>query len=378
MASESRLPWIIFVVLVALILIPLAVWRVGEARRPVLRDVRIVTATDADPVFREGVRRVGPGDGLSIAAAVLISRPGGSDTWLAPVEQLVIDGAAVDHVAGGEWPEDDRVLRVFWFTVEGAYLGGDLTAENAEKLLAQRTYLAPEMGRGLLAKTVPEAHNDDQINLGDELLPVAGGTIRLYAKVEIAEKADAIAAEQAVTSLGVGDVDDPAFATIRMAAEFPQPVSQALGELFRLPGFEPQPSATLDWNDITLSTRGMSFTEMVDARFVASSRTFASVALTGESDMDPADLATLGRVSLDAGGELRRSGRPLAWGDDVEPGDLLDDRGQLIVLLADDGDGLLSRADRVAVCWRRPPVETILDQAIRDDAVSFELLRHGP
>jgi len=377
MASESRLLWVIFAVLVALILIPLAVWRVGEARRPVLRDVRIVTATDADPVFREGVRRVGPGDGLSIAAAVLIGRPGGSETWLAPVEQLVIDGAAVDHVAGGEWPEDDRVLRVFWFTVEGAYLGGDLTAENAEKLLAQRTYLAPEMGRSLLAKTVPEAHNDDQINLGDELLPVAGGTIRLYAKVEIAEKADAISAEQAVTSLGIDNVDDPGFATVRMAAEFPPPVSPSLGELFRLPGFEPQPSATLDWNDITLSPLGMSFTELVDARFVASSLTFASVALTGESDMDPAELATLGRVALDAG-ELRRAGRPLAWGDDVEPGDLLEDRGQYIVLLADDGDGVLTRADRATVCWRRPPIETILDQAIRDDAVSFELLRHGP
>jgi len=377
MASESRLPWIIFAVLVALILVPLALWRVGEARRPILQEVRIVTATDADPVFREGVRRAGPGAELRIAAAIRIQRAGDSDLWMAPVDELEIDGAPVEHLVSGDWPEEDRVLRVFWFTVEGAYLGGDLTAENAAKLLAQRSYLAPEMGRGLLARTVPEQHNDDQINLGDELFPITGGTIRLYAKVEVAEKADAIAAEQAVTSLGIEAVDNPGFATIRLAAEFPGPVSPTLGELFRLSGFEPQPSATLDWNDITLGPRGMTFTELVDHRFVASSRTFASVALTGESDMDPEDLAELGQVTI-AASELRRAGRPLAWGADVGPGDLLEDRGQFIVLLADDGDGILSGGDRVALCWRRPPAETILDQVIREDAVSFELLRHGP
>lgn len=375
MASESRLPLIIFIVLLALIVVPLAVWRVGEARRPILEEVRIVTATDADPVFRPGPRRAAPGAELRIAAVIRIGRSDGSDLWLAPVEQLEIDGARVDHVASGDWPEEDRVLRVFWFTVEGAYLGGDLTAENAAKLLALRSYLAPEMGRGLLAKTVPEEHNDDQIDLGDDVFPVAGGTIRLYVKVEVAEKADAIAAEQAVTSLGVDDVDNPGFATVRRASEYPDPVSPLLGELFRLPGFEPQPSATLGWNHITLGPRGMTFTELTDHRFVASSRTFASVALTGESDMDPEDLSALGRLTVETGG-LRRAGRPLAWGDDVKPGDLLEDRSQYIVLLADDGDGVLSRGDRVALCWRRPPVETILDQAIREDAVSFELLRH--
>jgi len=175
MATESRLPWIIFVILVALIVVPLAVWRIGEARRPVLREVRIVTATDADPVFREGLRRAAAGEEVRIAAALHLEKAGGSDLWIAPVDQLVIDGAPVEHLVSGEWPEEDRILRVFWFTIEGSYLGGDLTEENAGKLLGQRSYLAPEMGRGLLAKALPEVHNDDQINLGDDLFPVAGG-----------------------------------------------------------------------------------------------------------------------------------------------------------------------------------------------------------
>ncbi len=377
MASESRLLWGIFAVLVALIVVPLAIWRIGEARRPILREVRIVTATDADPVFRQGLRRVAPGEEVRIAAALHVQRAGGSDLWIAPVDQLEIDGVPVEHLVSSEWPEEDRVLRVFWFTIEGGYLGGDLTEENAEKLLGQRSYLAPEMGRGLLAKTVPEQHNDDQINLGDEFFPVTGGTIRLYAKVEVAKKADAIASEQAATSLGAEAVDNPEFASIRMAAEFPDPVSPALGELFRLSGFEPQPSATLPWNDITLSARGMTFTELVENRFVASSWTFASVALTGEPDLDLEVLERLGQLTIDDG-TPRRAGRPLGWGDDIRVGDLLADRNQYIVLLADDGDGVLSPGDRVALCWRRPPVQTTLDQAIRDDAVSFELLRHGP
>ncbi len=104
-----------------------------------------------------------------------IRSAGGSESWLAPVERLEIDGRMVDHTNGADWPEDDRVLRVFWFTIEASYLGGDLTVDNVEKLLGQRAYLAPEMGRGLLAATVPDQHNDDQINLGDESFDVAGG-----------------------------------------------------------------------------------------------------------------------------------------------------------------------------------------------------------
>jgi hypothetical protein len=376
MASESRLLWIIFAALVALIVVPLSIWRVGEARRPILEEVVIVTATGDDPVFRAGPRRVAPEVDLQIAAALRIRRAGGSDLWLAPVEHLEIDGRQVEHSNSGEWPDEDRVLRVFWFTIEASYLGGDLTIDDVGKLLGQRAYLAPEMGRGLLAATVPDQHNDDQINLGDGAFEVAGGTIRLYAKVEVAEKADALAAEQAATSPGSDSVDDPGFTTIRMASAFPEPVSPVLGELFRLPGFEPQPAATAPWNEITVDAMGATFVELVDRRFVVSSLTFASVALTGGLELDSEGLEKLGRLDYDGDGP-RRAGRPLRWGDDVRPGDLLEDRGQYIVLLSDDGDGVLGLADRVVLCWRRPPVMTTLDRATRDDAVGAEVLRHG-
>lgn len=376
MVSENRLIWVIFAVLVALIAVPLFLWRAKEARRPVLEEVRIVTATSGDPVFRTGSRQVGPGDGLEIAAAVRIRQADGSAVWLVPVERVEIDGSEVAHENSGFWPEKDRVLRVFWFTVESSFLGGDLTEETAAKLLGQRSYLAPEMGRGLLAAAVPEQHNDDQINLGDESIDPGGGTIRLYSKVEIAEKADALASLQSAASPGADTAFDDGFTTIRMAVDLPAPLSPIAGELFRLPGFEPQPNASGSWDEITTPAWGATFTELVERRFVVSSRTFASVALTGGLDLKLDDLEPLGAVSFDDGQPVR-NGRPLRWGSDLDPGDLLVDRGQFIVLMADDGDGVLGRGDRVAHCWRRPAVITTLDQAIRDDAVEAELLRHG-
>ena len=221
MASESRLIWIIFAVLVALIVIPLGLWQLGESRRPVLEEVRIATASADDPVFRTGPRAVSSADELQIVAALGIRGPDGALVWMAPVDQLAIDGTPVEPIRSRDWPEDDRVLRVFRFTVEAGYLGGDLTTENAAKMLGQRSYLAPEMGRGLLAKAVPEQHNEDQINLGDDNLAVGGGTIRLYAKVEIAEKAGALASEQSAASAGAGTAFNEDFTAIRIAATMP-------------------------------------------------------------------------------------------------------------------------------------------------------------
>lgn len=376
MASESRLIWIIFAALVALIVIPLGLWQLGESRRPVLEEVRIATASADDPVFRTGPRAVSSADELQSVAALGIRGPDGVLVWMAPVDQLVIDGTPVEHIQSSDWPEEDRVLRVFWFTVEAGYLGGDLTTENAAKMLGQRSYLAPEMGRGLLAKAVPEQHNDDQINLGDDNLPVSGGTIRLYAKVEIAEKAGALASEQSAASAGSGDAFNEDFTAIKIAEAFPDPIAPAVGELFRLPGFEPREEDGSNWDEITRPSYGASFTELVERRFVVSSWTFASVALTGGLGLSGGDLTDLGQVEV-VGEEPLRSGRRLAWGDDVLPGDLLVDRGQYIVLVADDGDSVLGRSDRVMLCWRRPAAVTTLDQAIREDAVAAVLLRHG-
>jgi hypothetical protein len=375
MASDNRLLWLIFAALVALIAVPLAWWRITEARRPVLEEVRIVTATGTDPVFRTGHRRVSPGDEVQIAAALRLSRAGGPDQWLAPVAELEIDGEPVAHLNHDSWPEDDREVRVFWFTVESNFLGGDLKPDDAARFLELRSYLAPEMGRGLLAAAVPEQHNDDQIDLGASEA-VSGGTIRLYARVEVAKRADAVAPEQVVASDGPDLASDLGFATLYLAAAFPEPVLPVAGELFRLPGFEPRPAVDGDWNDVTVDALGATFRDLVERRRVVSSRTFAAVAMTGDAELDLAALSRHGTIAVNID-PPERAGQPLRWGTDVTTGDLLDDRGQWIVLLSDDGNGQLDRSDRVATCWRRPPVVTTLGEALRADAVTAELERHG-
>ena len=375
MASDNRLLWLIFAALVALIAVPLAWWRITEARRPVLEEVRIVTATGTDPVFRTGHRRVSPGDEVQIAAALRLSRAGGPDQWLAPVAELEIDGEPVAHLNHDSWPEDDREVRVFWFTVESNFLGGDLKPDDAARFLELRSYLAPEMGRGLLAAAVPEQHNDDQIDLGASEA-VSGGTIRLYARVEVAKRADAVAPEQVVASDGPDLASDLGFATLYLAAAFPEPVLPVAGELFRLPGFEPRPAVDGDWNDVTVDALGATFRDLVERRRVVSSRTFAAVAMTGDAELYLAALSRHGTIAVNID-PPERAGQPLRWGTDVTTGDLLDDRGQWIVLLSDDGNGQLDRSDRVATCWRRPPVVTTLGEALRADAVTAELERHG-
>jgi hypothetical protein len=374
MSSENRILWIVAAVLVALIAVPSGLWRFKEARRPVLEEVQVVTAAAGDGVFRDGPRRVPPGVEVEVAAALRLGRADGSSFWLAPVAALEIDGRRVEHVDGAEWPEDDRVLRVFWFTIEGSFLGGDLSSDKASKLLALQPFLAPEMGRALRAERLPEQHNDDQINLGDEVFPVDGGTIRLYVRVELTHPGAPVAVQSA-SSLGADSVDAEAFPTLYLAAELGDGVDPAAGELFRLSGFEPLASGDIPAEEVTREAFGAGFDELVDRRLVVSSRTFASTALSGGLAVARNDLAELGRIDV-GGGRYLLAGRGAQWGADLRSGDVLEDRGQWVVLLGDDGDGVLGPGDRVTHCWRRPPVVTILDQAIRDDADQLVLLRH--
>jgi len=182
--SERWLPAAIFAALVLVFAAPWAARRAHDALRPRLVEVRIVTATDADPVFREGPRHVGPGEGAAIAVALRLSYPLRSDRWLTPAERLELDGAPVDRELGDAWPERDRRVRVFWFTVESGNVGGTVTPERAAHLLRYRSFLANEMGRGLRAASLPEAHNDDHLGPQPGQIPVAAGTLRLYARVE--------------------------------------------------------------------------------------------------------------------------------------------------------------------------------------------------
>ncbi|MFV2072351.1 MAG: hypothetical protein ACC742_06830 [Thermoanaerobaculales bacterium] len=374
----SLLPILIFLSLAALIALPFLLSHIHESRRPVMAEARIVTATSSDTVFRTGRRTLGAEEIVEIAVALRIERKGRDDRWLAPVGKLAIDGQLVDHLETGEWPEDDRIVRVFWFTVESRNLGGRLTEENVLERLRYRSFLAPEMGRGLRATVFPEAHNDDFLGPdADATTPPQAGTVRLYARVEVVEDENDLRPLQQVATFGADEILDPAFPVLSRRADLGEGLHPEAGEFFRVPGFEPPGSAPEDWDPITLAALGLPFTDAVDQRLIVSSWLLAAVAVSGTTSLVPESLNALGTLTASTDNILRR-GRPLRWGRDVAPGDLVADGTHWIVLLGDQGDGLLDPADTVLHCWGRPPTITTLFVAMPSDVSTVELFRHGP
>jgi len=374
MASDSKLPIAIFSALVALIAIPLLVSYIREVRRPVLMEARVVTSTASDPVFREGRRRVQAGETVEVAVAVRFGRRGTTGQWLAPTERLAIDGSESGHQNAEAWPEAGRAVRVFWFSVESTNLGGTLNAENAGDRLRYRTFLAPEMGRSLRAKRLPETHNDDHIGEQSTTAPDTAGTLRLYARVEIVETDSDLRPLQAVTTTRIEAVLKPEFPTVFRSADFGEPINSSVGEFFGLPGFEPR-SETGAWNEVTIPAYQMSFTDLVSERLVVSSRTLAAIAVSGGPEVEADALTTLGTLSVTPESVLHK-GRILHWKNDVRPGDLLVDGDHWWVLLGDQGNGVLDPADRVLHCWGRPPEQTTLFASLETEKATLEHLRY--
>lgn len=377
MASESRLPLTIFAVIVLIIAIPFVFDEIRDRRRPVLVEVRIVTATSSDPIYRDGRRLVPPGDQVEIALALRVQRWGSEDSWISPAPRLELEGAPTPHVQSSAWPDGSRTLRVFWFSVECQNLGGMLTAETVDERLRYRTFLAPEMGRALQAQGLPESHNDDHIGEPGGVSPEGPGTVRLYARVEVAEDAGDIRPLQAQATIDAGQFLDPTFPTILIEADLGDTIEPSAGELFRLPGFEPQGETAAERNAVPEPALGKSFSQLVADRIVVSSWTLAASAVSGEPDLDPSRLEDLGVVKIDDG-RVRSGRRPLLWGQEVFPGDLLADGNHWMVLLGDNGDGALDPTDAVLHSWGRPPVRTTLFSAVLSDSASLEHRRLRP
>jgi hypothetical protein len=374
MRSDQRLPVLIFTVLVALIAAPLIIQHVRDSRRPLLAAAVVVTATDGDPVFRSGRRVAEAGETVRLAVALRLTQTGQDDQWLAPVEQLEIEGQLVNHIQRETWIESDRHLRVFWFSVESALLGGRLTAEAAADRLRYRSFLAPEMGRGLAAASLPNRHNDDHLGSTGDAESSPFGTWRAYARVELVEDQGDVQPLQSVATAGPDNSLAPGFPTVSRGGRFPQGITSAAGELFNLPGFEPAPTDG-PWNAVTERGFDRTFSDLVDARFVVSSWTFASVAVSGRSTLKPEQLVDLGPIDRTAD-ELLRNGSRLRWPSDVAAGHLLKSGERWLVVLADDGNGELDPADSVLATWGHPPRQTTLLMALAPEATEVAHFRY--
>ncbi len=368
MVRESLRPVLVAAAIVGVIAALFLGGRVRQAFRPVLKEVRVVTATADDPLYRDGVRHLRPGEAFTAAVALRLERRGKGSYWTAPVERIELGGTPLPHEVVPGWPEADRSVRVLWMTVESVHLGGELTPGEEADLLEYRTFLAPEMGRDLIAAREPEPHNDDFLAPEDQPRAGGPGTLRLAARVEVVADPSDMAPLQAATSPAGPDPLAPGIATVMRAWEVPDGVRPEAGELFGLPGFEPPPDAG---DGVTARLAALA-----RDRVAVSSATFVGTAIAGDPALDPASFPVVAQTRL-AGGRILSGRGPVTWSRQVRPGDVLDAGGHLYLLLGDDGDGILDLDDDAAHCWGRPPARGHLGDLLEPGPVRLLLRRHG-
>ncbi len=375
MDADARRPWLILAALVFIVLLMAGGYQWREAGRPILVEVRVVTAGSHDPVFRDGPRHLAPGEGLQLAVALRLKQRGRGEYWISPARELVLGGVTTRHDVTSTWPDSDRFLRVHWSTIECNFLGGELNAGNIAERLTYRTFLAPELGRDPLVEASMEAHNDDFLG---ELPPPpdpAPGTLRFRARVEVVANESDIRPVQALSSPGPEAMADPRIPTVSRDLAAPEGIDPTAGQLFLLPGFE-VPPGDMKAGEALVRVTGHDMAGLADARLAVSSWTFAATAVSGSASLDPLTLQGLGTLTITSHG-LLHNGHTLAWGKTVHAGDLLEIGGHWIVLEADDGNGTLDGGDHVLHCWRRPPQSVRLIDALDIGAQTAKLYRHG-
>ncbi len=374
----DRDTWLLITIASVLLVFVVSVvlfWRYREEGRPILKEVRVVTASANDPVFRDGARKLAPGETFRLAVALLVEQRGRGAYWISPAERLELDGAELDHLQIAGWPESDRVLRVHWFTIESSSLGGRLGSAGTGHQLEWRTFLAPELGRAPAVEGRMEAHNDDFVGGLAPPPPDRPGTLRFHARVEIVEKPADIRAVQTGSSPGVEALFDPRLPTVSRGLGAPEGIQATVGELFLLPGFRAPAGGRATADAIAVKATGRPLADLVAGRYVTTSWSVAVAAVAGDSILQREQLQRLGEV--DAGpAALTRRGRRLSWGSDIQTGDLLETGEHWLVLERDDGNGYLDSGDQVLHCWQSPAEETTLVQAVDPGTTRLRLFRY--
>ena len=164
----------------------------------------------------------------------------------------------------------------------------------------------------------------------------------------------------AATSLGADHLNEPAMVRISrdLEPEFTG-IHPAAGHVFRLPGFEPT------------SVAGWNLDEACSSLIATSSRTFAAMAVTGNCSTDDLKFDPLGHFSVTDSAVTSI----LRWQTDVLPGDLLKQGNHWLVVISDNGNGILDGPDLVAHSWRRPPAILPLASALDKTPADVEVFR---
>ena len=326
-------------------------WRWREAGTPVIESAAVVYRGAGEMVASDRPRRLPVGTGLEAAAVVGFSQRGGAVRYLCALSPVEIGGGRVAVEPLAAWPGGYGALRATWFTVEPAVFGWrEVTAATADKL-RYADLLAPELGQELLVRPTLEAHNDDFLSAPVAGNTVVGGPIRLKVRVGAFRRTEDLLPRQAASSPGAAELLTGSVPAVVLDLPIAAGVDPAVAEVLRLGCFTLAagvwPNGDPGW-PLPLSPR-----ELVGRRLISTPESVAAAAAAG----DPLAAPWRAPVGLTVrGSELRDAAfsREMQWGTEVRPGDAVTAGERWAVLVADDGDGVLSLGDRALFAWLAP------------------------
>ncbi len=237
--------------------------------------------------------------------------------------------------------------------------------------MAYKDFLAMEMGRKVTATVSLEAHDDDFLGKpapGNEL---GGGVVRLKVRVGAYKQESDLVSSQALSSPGAADVLTGKVPGIIVGVPFPPGIDPGIARFLRLACFTFAPGV---WPD---GGAAWPF-PLSPARMVAGGYIVTPESLAAGAVGDPLTEPWAKPVPVVSDGTAWRAssgGAPLRWGTAVAAGDALRAEGRYLVLVKDDGDGLLSLGDTVLFAWQEPAQTAPLGVAFPADVERADLLR---
>lgn len=366
----------LFGVLAAIVVLVAAValwWHTRQVTLPRMVEARVVFRGEGEEVASDRHRVFPPGTRIQVGAVLAVQRGEGPLRWLSPFPEVETRGERLEVQGLDRWPRAGGELRAIWYTVEPSLLGWvGVTDEDAGFRLGYEEFLDMAMGRELVADVPWRSNNAEFLSEppAGHLLP--GGTLRYRVRVSAFQDPRDLFARDAVASAGAEEVFSGMVPAVTGALELPVGIHPAAGRAFRLGCFSFAPGMWPDGGpDWPLP---MTPAEMAREFIITTPRSLAALAGGGDPAAEPwQEPAT---VEL-RGASWWRAGapRPLQWSLDVRAGDTLQVGRRYLVLVEDDGDGVVSLGDRVLVGWMEPPRFRPLGLAMPADAETGQLLR---
>lgn len=329
MERETRRIWWIVAILIAGIVLLRYAGAIQRAVSPKPFAAHVVLLAEGEAIARAGEHRLAAGAPFRLFAAVEARTLSGSRVVYTEAPRLELGGVEVPPDEIARWPAS-RPARVRWLTVEGfaPYLSVAGAGDLERFRLLENFH--PEWGSGWSVPGFVDPRNV-QLPPDSPLRPLPFGTQRYAVRFELLPSAQAVTPDFRVSSAGAEQTlaaRDGGATSVR--AELPGPLG-AVSAVFGLTQVDPDPGLPTD-----LSARleawqeaGLVFerSRLLARHLEASGRTAA------ELQWRTVDLAERG----------------VSWGEEVQPGDLLQGGERIVVLFRDEGE--TGRLDPEDLCF---------------------------